>query len=161
VKLNGPLPAGGFLYGDSGRFQITPGSDRVLYCASHPTTGVMTLFSVPIAGGTATQLTAATAVDTNLHEPFAVSPGGTRVPYSSNSVLYSVAITGDARAQLSGTGLYLFGKFAISSDSSRAVFVVPESGGQYPALLSCPIAGGLKVRLSPVGDTAPSSWVLH
>src|SRR5262245_5193545 len=139
VKLNGPLPAGGGVYAASGRFLVTPGSDRVVYCASHPTTGVMTLFSVPIAGGPSTQLSAATAVDANLDEPFAIAPDGTRVVYSSNSVLHSVAITGGSSAQLSGTGLYVLAGFAISSDSSRVVFVSPQAAGQYPALLSSPI----------------------
>src|SRR6185436_12433149 len=56
VKLNGPLPAGGGVGSGPGQYQVTPDSERVLYCAGHATTGVFTLFSVPIAGGATTKL---------------------------------------------------------------------------------------------------------
>src|SRR5262249_13133136 len=127
VKLNGTSPA---VSDGSGRFQITPGSDRVLYCASHPTSGVMRLVSVPIAGGRSSQLSAGTDVDASHDEPFAISPDGTRVVFSSNSVLYSVAITGGGLVRLSGAGLYVLENFGISSDSSRVVFVSPAGPGQ-------------------------------
>lgn len=127
------------------------------------------LYSVPLAGGTATLLAESIGLTNNGPREFAISPDGTRVAYRGVPAasgqglgLWVVPIQGGA-AQLLTTAIpaetyYL--KFDFSPDSSRVIFTAkPDSGSPY-ALYSVPVDGSRAPVLLSVTPEAGSSGVL-
>jgi len=142
VKLNGPLGT----YDDvSILFEISADSSTVVF-AARGSGGVHRIQSVPIAGGTLTELSTGSAAAG--YRPFAITPDGSTVVFIESSVgtkdLYSVPIGGGDLEQLYG-GLpedLDVDDFLVTPDSSTVVFVADEE------LFGVSTLGGPPWRLS-------------
>lgn len=105
TKLNGTLVEGGEV--DFQRKRISPDGTRVVYRADQNAFRVPELFSVPIAGGTATQLNEALAFGGAVTY-FVFTPDSSRVVYRANQdtagvlELYSAPTTGGPSTKHSG-----------------------------------------------------------
>ncbi len=151
IKLNGVLTEGGAI----GSYQISSDSSRVVYTADQQTDQVYELYSVPIGGPTASGiklnyvLTAGRSVYS-----FQISSDSSRVVYTADQQtdqvyeLYSVPIGGPAEAgikinklSLSSLGSVNYGRFQISPDSSRVVYIIEWVRTGINELYSVPIGG--------------------
>jgi Tol biopolymer transport system component len=168
IKLNGVLTEGGAV----SNYEISPDSSRVVYRADQDTNDVIELYSVPIGGPPASGiklnsvLTAGRSVFS-----FQISRDSSRVVYPADQEtdlvyeLYSVPIGGPAAAgikinkpNLSSLGSVNYGRFQISPDSSRVVYIIEWVRTGINELYSVPIGGpaasGIKLNevLTAGGD---------
>jgi hypothetical protein len=111
INLSVPTQANGRVLGDE--VKITPDSKRVLFVADKDTNGVLELYSVPLAGGTATKLSGDLTADGDISE-FAVSADSKWVAFSGDKdtnnlrELYSVSVDGGgALLDIDGDGKVL------------------------------------------------------
>jgi hypothetical protein len=131
---------GGFLGGQTiTQFAISPDSSRVVSIHDKQFTNIYKLYSTPIGGGLAVAFQPNPNVDI---ASFAISPNSARVVFSSDT-LYSAPLTGGSSTPLTNAATSGAGRYNISSDSSRVVFV-----GSNAALYSNRIIGGTATKLS-------------
>ena len=154
VKLNGPLPPGGDVFG----FQSTFDGTRVVYTADQVANDVFELYAVPIAGpaASAVKLNGPLVAGGDVNFAF-VSPDSTRVVYTADqdtndvAELYSVPITGPAA---SGVKLNLpmvtggdvrtsddIDLPLISRDDTTVVYIADQDTNDRFELYSVPLAG--------------------
>jgi Tol biopolymer transport system component len=143
VQLNGPFVAGG----DLAEFRVDPTGAHVVFSADAVVDERKELFTVPIAGGTAVQLTS--------HLPggdlfeFAIAPDGTRVLFRANmdtldrAEVYSSPIDGTGPlAKINGPVGTVLGPLRFSADSSSVVYRRGVATGSFdPILEIAPIDG--------------------
>lgn len=126
---------------------FTPDMQTFIYYESFPSAPALArgaLFSVPMSGGGATQISQPITIEQNA---FAVSPDGSTVVYKAyagtfTEDLYSVAVTGGPITQLSHTVDEGVVDFRITPDGASVVYYGDESSSQYDDLVSVPIGGG-------------------
>ncbi|MCX7012754.1 MAG: hypothetical protein NTW86_09390 [Candidatus Sumerlaeota bacterium] len=171
VRLNEPLGPERVV---DGHFAISPDGSRVFYgvgnqtVIEHPgdkptfTVAVDALYSVPIAGGSATRLTPDLGEGGKIGDFFAgwaLSPDGSHVVYAARRQgdwqrLFSVSAAGGSPADISGPvigdGPYCGGAdvFEISSDSQRVLFPWRQTDLQIQGLYCADLSGGAPVNLT-------------
>lgn len=151
VKLNGPLVAGGTVWG----FSLNPNTTRVVYSAEQDTDGVREIFSVPLAGGAPVRLNPPLAAGRGTSGSL-ISPDGARVIYWSDQVtdgvleLFSVPIGGGTSVKLNGPLVEGsdVGTARISDDSAWVVYQAAQDEFGNFNLYSVPIGGGTPVKLN-------------
>jgi hypothetical protein len=118
------------------------------------------IYSVPIGGGTVTNLSGAPVSGGSVLSYFQVSPDSTRVAFVADkttaalSELYSVPIGGGAATKLSGllvSGGQVFANFQVSSDSARVMFIADKIADTVDELFLVQI-GGTALALDVDGD---------
>lgn len=149
--LNRFLTSGGAVEPD---FQISADNSRVVYRADAATDETFELYSVPIAGGTSTQLNGSMAGGvTN----FLISPNSARVVYRADQAaagtfqLYSVPLAGGTATVLNGTLAAtrdVEAGFSISANSAKVVYRSDEAVGDLVELYSVSLAGGTPTKLN-------------
>jgi len=155
VRLNRPLPAGGFVFS----FQLSPDGSTVVYNADQDTDNVREIYSVPVAGGTVTRLNAPMTAGGNSFSSGRTSPDGSTVIYRADQdtdevfELYSVPISGGSVTKLnpplpSGADVG-YENFEFSPGGSTVVFAVTEGTLGRRALYSVSAQGGPATRLTP------------
>lgn len=163
TTLNGDLVDGGDV---DFRFQISPDSSRVVYVADEEADFAEEIYSVPITGGTAVNISGGEGVN------FEISPDSTRVVFQSDrdiggvQELYSVDIAGGEATKLNpslGGGRDVNSQFDISPDGSRVVYRADQERNGIDELFSVPILGGESVKLNPTlvdnGDVRPTFFI--
>jgi len=142
-------------------FRISPDSERVVYVADQRSNDLFELFSVPIAGGTVTRLSADLPAGGDVgalsrNPDFLISSDSQRVVYIADQnqdgrrELFSVSIEGGTVVQLnseitnSGSNIV---NFQISPDGQRVVYLADQDDDETFELFSVPIAGGTADRL--------------
>ena len=171
VKLNGALVGGGDVYEAS----ISPNSARVVYRADQQTHFVYELFSVPIGGPASAGVKLNGAIVSGgwvTFEGARISPDSARVVYQAdqqtNEVfeLYSVPIAGPASGGVKLNGPLVANgdveAFAISPDSTRAVYVADQELDGWPMGYRAPLAGpaGADERIWATAVDDPSDFAL-
>ena len=157
LKLNGSLVLGGEVIG----FKVSPDSSRVVYLADQDTDYVEELYSVPIAGPATEglKINGSLVLGGEVID-FKVSPDSSRVVYRADQdtdyvdELYSVPIAGPSDTDIKLNGLLVTGgevvTYALSLDSSRAVYLADQDTDYVEELYSVPIAGpgsaGVKIN---------------
>ena len=102
------------------RFQISPDSEHVIYPVSTPGTGLVQLFSIPIGGGNAVQLSSA-AVGSLLG--YRISSDSNWVVYRTFNGLYSVPLTGGTSSRLDPVDrVQSIDAFQFTSNSQHIVY---------------------------------------
>src|SRR5262245_45140481 len=163
TKLNPALVANGDVSDDPAfkrlRFRISPDSSRVVYAADQVTDGFVEMFSVPLGGGSSTQLGVPTS--------FVIGADSANVVYTSLDAgkvqLFSVPLTGGTSTKLNGplvaSGAVI--SYSVSPDASRVVYAADEETNEVNELYGVPTTGGTVVKLSPPltpdGDVVSSS----
>lgn len=154
VKLNPVLNSGEEV---ADGYQITADGARVVFLVS---ASPDRLYSVPLAGGTATQLDISNLAEGPLHgtQSFQVSADSSKVVFVADLVtrssreLFSVSIAGGTPIQLAPDfpGPAPFGSpaYLVSPDSAYVVFRAKLSFSGEFQLFSVPIGGGDYVRLN-------------
>ena len=152
------LIQGNMVAGDVYDQAITPDGTTLVYSSDQDTNNVIELYSVPLAGGTPTRISAPLPHGHDVRD-FVISPDGNwavyRVEFGSDEAeglyeLHSAAIAGGGGAQLNGT-LPLSGSvldYTIASDSSRVVYRADQDLNDVAEVYSVPIAGGAGVKLN-------------
>jgi Tol biopolymer transport system component len=155
VNISGSMVSGGDVQGIVGpRVEISADSTRVVFIADKTTDGTDELFSVPITGGTVTNLSGSMVSGGQVRR-FRITPDGSKVvfnaqkPPNTEGRLFSVAIDGGAITTLSdplidGNAL---GEILVSPDSRRVVY--RTSGGIYE-IYSVSILGGAITKISDI-----------
>ena len=155
TKLNGTLVADGDV--STTTYLISPDSQRVVYRADPVTDTVIELFSVPLGGGTVTQLNPPLVADGNVVDFFLISPDSQRVVYSGDQdadekfELFSVPLGGGIVTQISAplpADGDVSGDFLISPDSQRVVYRADPVTDDMFELFSVPLAGGAVTQLN-------------
>lgn len=149
-RLNSQLPTDG----DVEQFSIDSNSGRVVYTADRNNTGDRGLYSTSIASGGATPLTTSNDV-----LDFKIRPDGEFVVFrainSSDEIqLYRVATLGSFVLRLNATlpDGGSVGRFEISADNSRVVYLADQNIDDVTELFSVTFAASLRTRLN--GDLA-------
>ncbi|MCB0361109.1 MAG: hypothetical protein KDD35_00205 [Bdellovibrionales bacterium] len=145
VRLNSAFSGGEI---SSGRLvEISSDSSRVLYKADVDVDGGAELYTVPIGGGTSTQITPTPVTGGGFTNWASFTPDGNRVVFlgdfdvDEKKELYSVSSLGGPVKKLSGTGIadnidvY---EFAISPDSSLVTYSTNREGS---GIISCWVNG--------------------
>jgi hypothetical protein len=145
---------------DVNSFQISPNSSHVVYIGGpHFDTADIQLRSVPLGGGDSVALSSVVR-DEAVRDDFQISSDGSRVVYSVTRCappseqapfdLYSVPLAVGTATKLATTAEEEQLWFALSPDSSRAVYAIRS--GEYPTLkfdfYSIPLTGGASTFLS-------------
>lgn len=145
TKLNVPFPANACL----GGWGISPNSQWVVYSVKDSATNlVIALYSVPVSGGAAVQITPALAAGGSVGA-YQFSPDSSQVIFliaqpGQGFELYSLPTGGGAAVKLSltnpaaGDQVYTF---QISPDSSKVVYQALTSTTNYWELYNVPIVG--------------------
>ena len=139
---------------------ISADSSTVVYLGDQNTNGVNELFSVPIGGGTVTQLNdpLPTGGGVGLFG-IKLSPDGSTVIYSADQEtnndheIFSVPIGGGTVTKLNSTlpsGGAIF-EFQISPDSSTVVYRGDQDTDGIDELFAVPIGGGTPLKVSEPG----------
>ncbi len=176
TKLNPSLAKGrGGVQGDiqagpEHPFLISPDSQRVVYVADQDVDELYELYSVPITGGEAIQLSRNRAagpgdVHGGIARPFRISPDSQRVVYVADLdvdeviELYSVPISGGPVSKLNSTLAGGRGDvqgvdpaaeaFLVSPDSQYVVYLADQDIDEVTELYSVPISGGKPTKLNP------------
>ena len=153
VKISRALTSGGAV---DAYFQISPNGTRAVYRADATLLQSYNLYSVPIGGGTSTQLNGTLATNEDVAADFLISANSSRVAYrsdeGSNDIdeLYSVPLAGGLptrlNASLASGGDVL--NHAISPDSARVVYRADQDIDTVDELYSVPVAGGTPIKLN-------------
>ncbi len=149
-KISGSMVAGGSV----SFFAASPDGSRVVYVADQSTDEVFDLYSVPVGGGSPTQLSPFFgAQDVTA---FRISADSSTVVYMADQdsdeefEIYSVPIGGGTSTQLNAPlvsgGDVL--EFAISPDSTRVVYRADQDVDSIDELFSVPIGGGTVTQLN-------------
>jgi Tol biopolymer transport system component len=162
VKLNGSLPAGGFVRG----FTFGPDSTRVVYAADQDTYEVIELYSVPIdASASAVRLHGPLPPDADVELPFNISPDGTLVVYRADPnidevdelfcapadasgapiKLHEVTVPGDRVGYFQGSGMPIWARRAVYplwTGGLPDLCSVKIDGSQPPVVLNDPVTDG-------------------
>jgi Tol biopolymer transport system component len=144
------------IVGDVIDFDVSASDGLAVYRADQDTDDVQELYSVPVAGGTPTQLN---SEGQHVHK-FAISPVGGVVVYQSNNQLYSVPIGGGTVTQIgeaapSGQGV---ASYSFTHNGAQVFYIVqpfgspPQPGGLYRA----PATGGAAQLVAP---NAVGYWI--
>ena len=153
TKISRALVSGGAV---DAYYQISPDGSRVVYRADATLLQSYNLYSVPIGGGTSTQLNGTLATNEDVTTGFLISANSSRVAYrsdeGSNDIfeLYSVPIAGGTPTKLSGS-LASGGDILdheISPDSTRVVYRADQDIDTVDELYSVPLAGGTPIKLN-------------
>ena len=157
TKLNAPLVAGGRV----GTFRISPDGSLVVYQADPDADGVFDLYSVPVAGGHGTKLTALPMTSRSNPPTFQITPNSGRVVYpigpepdtglSEVYELYSVPVGGGESIKLNGPlvgGGGVNPAFLIAPDGRRVVYLADQDTDQVFELYSVPVTGGIATKLN-------------
>jgi hypothetical protein len=170
VKLNGALVAGGNVF-EAG---ISPNSARVVYRADPQTVFVTELYSVPIGGpaSAGVKLNGALVAGGRVGRA-SISPNSARVVYTADqqtndvNELYSVPIAGPASAGVKLNGPLVANgdvhvAFAISPDSTRAVYVADQELDGWPMGYRAPLAGpaGADERIWATAVNIPTDFAI-
>lgn len=142
-------------------FQISPNGNRVLYLADATDNGSFSLYSVPIAGGTSTQLNGELDGAAGVKPDFVISPDSNTAVYRSDEgaetllELYSVPMTGGIPTKLNPTPLAGGDVLeqAISPNGARVVYRADQELDSVNELYSVPIGGGIPTKLNGVLPT--------
>jgi Tol biopolymer transport system component len=135
IKLSGTLPANINVQSD---FRVSANSAFVVFRTRHSdlfNSTFMELYSVPILGGTPTQLT--TTNGGFGASSFNITPDSTRVLFMSDEVnqyapaVMSTPINSRSAVVVSEffAGVGGYGNYEVSSDSARVVFTIDRAGG--------------------------------
>ncbi len=160
----------------------------MVYRADQAAAGTFQLYSVPLAGGTATVLNGSLAAGRDVELGFSISGDSSKVVYRSDEAvgdlveLYSVPIAGGTPTKLNGalnaagdvlgTGAPTSGQDpVITADSARVVYLADAVQDGLNELYSVPIGGGTAVKLNRSltagGDvqnyrlTPDSNWAIY
>jgi hypothetical protein len=133
------VPFGGLLFPGKtiSQFAISPDSSRVVSLNDKFLVGAFVLYSTPIGGGTSVKFTSSSDIIS-----FAISPDSAYVVFPSDT-LYSAPLAGGTITPLTPAATPGAGRYRISPDSSRVVFI-----GANGALYSNRITGGTATKLS-------------
>jgi hypothetical protein len=170
VKLSFALTFGGDVESD---LAISPNSSRVVYRADQQLDNVFELYSVPIAGpaSSGVKLNGALVAGGDVGA-FRISPNGGRVVYGAYQQtadvfeLYSVPIAGPASSGVKLNGPLVAGgdveSFAISPDSTRAVYAADQEFDGWPMGYRAPLAGpaGADERIWATAVNVPSDFAI-
>jgi len=121
--------------------RFSPDSSRVVYLRQ---TGGFLLHSVPVAGGSPTQLAGEGVFS------FVITPDSSRVVYMSLASprrLYSVPIDGGTPLRLDATNRAV-SEFSLSPDGTRVVYRADQDTAGVFELYSVPVGGGTPVELN-------------
>lgn len=165
VRLNNALPN----FAHVGRFLVTPDGERVIYQVQSGLYA-LTLYIVPIAGGTQAVIVNDPALD-GIYIDQTVTPDNQRVVYRVNETpfdtnrfqLYSAAAAGGGVDIIRLNGvvqqyvIQVYG-MALSPDGQRVVYLADQQTDNVFELYSVPVGGGPYVKLSgpltPQGEIA-------
>lgn len=172
TKLNPSLVSGGDVSFGNG-IRISPAGSRVVYIADQEVDQMRELWSVPIAGGTATRLNPTLVTGGSISQ-FFISPDSGRVVYKGDQEaddqpeLYSVPLLGGVAVRLTTLADKSFSvsDVTISPDSSRVVYISDQASLNVFEVFSNLLTGptGAWTKLSPTlipgGDVAIESLAL-
>ena len=137
--------------GDVADYEISSDGEYVVFRADANTDGTIDLFSVPLAGGTPTQLNQAMPAGASVQGDYQISADGTRVVYRADQgtlgliELYSVPIAGPASSGVKlNVALIAQGDvndLTISPNSQRVVYRADAEINGSSELYSVPITG--------------------
>jgi Tol biopolymer transport system component len=165
TKLNGSLVSGGNV--SPGATRISPDGTRVVYIADQGADEVFELYSVPIAGGTATKLNGPLVPGGDVAS-FEISSDSTRVVYLADEILDQVAQV--IAVSISGNGGEQFlsplgpgetvSAFSLSADGTRVVYRADQDADEVFELYGNGLTGGspIKLNLPLVAGRAVSSF---
>jgi Tol biopolymer transport system component len=154
VQLTGVV-SGAPELGGQHTFEISPDNSRLVFRSMLG--GNRQLFSVPLTGGSVTQINGPIIPDNGHVWAFEISPDSSRVVYqatqqdANSEELYSVPIGGGAADKLN-SALPWLGKvvdFAISDNSQRVVYFADQQVLNVYELFSVPLADGVVTKLNP------------
>ncbi len=149
LRLHPPVPPGGSVE----EFLISPDSQQVVFRGDPLVSDAVSLFTVPIAGGANSPLTAPPLAPFSLR---AITPGGARVLFSAPDGLFSVPLAGGPVAEIHDqTGTPLLtpdGRRVLFQDTSRVLrSALVDGSAPSVALLTATRFGGLPLYTSPDG----------
>lgn len=157
VKLN-PAALTGFGV-DS--LTATPNSATAIYTGDPDDDGILHIYSVPIGGGSSTQITSS-YVESGTLGAYLVTSDSSRIVFMGKLVdptiteLFSAPVAGGSTIQLSGTlpEFAFVRNFTLAPDGSRAIYLADQDTLGVNELYSVPVTGGPTTRLNtafPVG----------
>jgi Tol biopolymer transport system component len=165
VNISGPMVSGGDVDAlGRPRVQISADSARVVFLADKTTDETTELFSVPIDGGTVTNISGSLVSGGQVRRDFRITPDSSRVvfnaqkPPNTTGRLFSVAIDGGAITTLSdplidGNPL---GEILVSPDSTRVVYRAQKITSYD--IYSVSILGGAITKISDMSANVPNNF---
>ena len=153
TRINGAITGEGWVRS----FLISPDGTTVVYYSDQDEFAEFELFSVPIGGGTVTQLNDPLPLAGDIWPGYQITPDNSTVVYRGSQdagaviELYSVPIGGGTVTKLNGAtpvpgGGVLF--FAVTSDGSTVVYSADQDVNDRFELYSAAIDGSGSVKLS-------------
>jgi len=159
INLSGTLGTDGDVSSGPPAWAIGSDSQRAVFIADAETDTIPELYSVPVDGGSRTELNGEPLGALGVRE-FRITPDATRVLYLAQepgpaTELFSVAIDGTGKVQLDPAPGGDVLQFDVTNDSSRSVFRHRATPTAPILLFSVPVGGGAPVLLSPPPPPAP------
>jgi len=154
IKINQPLQADG----DVLEALVSPDKQTIVYLADQNVNGVFKLFSVPIEGGAATQLTPGITNGGRVFEGYKISPDSKYVVYRVRLIadgpreLFSVPINGGGANRLSQELIEersVFSSIEITPDSKTVVYNAQQITAGVSEIYRVSITGDNFTRLNP------------